>query len=62
MKTKSKLLIAVSIVAALCIGFFIGISVNSGAKANKSDVSGTMGKSKACTTAQSNSKSCTPCH
>ena len=63
MKTKSKMLVAVSIIAALCIGFFIGISVN-GTKVSKSDISGTMGKGKhkVCTSPQANSFSCTTCH
>ena len=63
MKIKSKLLVTASIVVALCIGFLIGISVNS-SKVNKSDISGTMGKGKhkVCTSAQANSFSCVSCH
>ena len=63
MKTKSKLLVAVSIIAALCIGFFIGLSVN-GTKVNKSNVSGTIanGKHKTCTSPKAMSNACVDCH
>ncbi len=63
MKTKVKMLIAISIMAAWCIGFFIGISFNSG-KVNTSDVSGTIGKGKhkICTSNQAMSGPCTSCH
>ncbi len=63
MNTKSKMFVALSIIAALCIGFLVGISVNS-PKINKSAVSGTMGKDKhkVCTSSQANAFSCTTCH
>ena len=43
MKTKTKLLFAIGLMAALCIGFLIGISVDF-PKVNKSDLAGTFGK------------------
>ncbi len=43
MKTKTKLLIAIGFIAALCIGFLAGISVDY-PKLDKSDVAGTFGK------------------
>jgi hypothetical protein len=63
MKTKSKMLVAVSIIAALCIGFFIGVSYNSG-KINTSDVSGTIGKGKpkVCSSSMASSAACPTCH
>ena len=63
MNTKSKMLVALSIIAALCIGFLVGVNVNS-TKVNKSSISGTMGKDKhkTCTSPQANSASCQSCH
>ncbi len=43
MKIKTKLLIAIGFIAALCIGFLAGISVDY-PRLNKSDVAGTFGK------------------
>ena len=62
MNTKSKMFVALSIIAALCIGFLVGISVKN-TKINKSTVSGTMGKDKhkVCTSKQTTS-SCMDCH
>lgn len=43
MKTRTKALIIVSILAALCIGFLIGISVNSSSP-DRSNIAGSFGK------------------
>jgi hypothetical protein len=43
MKTKTKLLFAIGFIAVLCIGFLIGISVNT-PKLNNSNLAGTFGK------------------